>query len=401
MESVLVIDDDRLIQRLLGRLLGEHYDLSFASSGEEGVKIAASLEPSVILLDIEMPGLNGYQTCARLRDLEHCMDTPVVFLSSHSSIKERLHGYEVGGDDYIVKPFDAKELFAKISLLVTQSVQRRQLVDSADSAQATAVEAMATSFELGKAVRFVELSYLAKDYDELALQLLRFCNELDLHVALMFITRRGSLFYSSSQETVPPLEADVLTLLHSQQRFSDFGQRTQVNYKHSALLVKNMPAVGSAKYGRVKDVIPFVLGAADTKVRILDAERGLSVQRAELSASIATVNMSLDTLNESFSRNLNTVTSTMSDLVSTLSLELRNMGMEQDQEDWVLDKVENASEKIAACIENNVNTKKVLVDVLDLLQKITSEQDKILQESLNVEQPCSKSQLSGDDIELF
>ncbi|WP_096086335.1 response regulator [Agaribacterium haliotis] len=399
METILIIDDDTLVQKLLARLLQEHYQVSLAGSGEQGLELVEQIKPNIILLDIEMPGMNGYEVCAALRRIPCCATVPVIFLSSRSSVKERLKGYEVGGDDYLPKPFEEKELLAKVKLLVEYSVERQQLKACADSAQATAVEAMATSFELGKSVRFVEQSYFSKGCDQLAAQLLNFCSDLELSAALMIKTRRGPHFYSSTQGSAAPLEQEILALLHSNQRFVDFGQRTQVNFKQVALLVKNMPKLNSSRYGRIKDVLPFVLGAADAKTRVLDAERALGVQRAELGASIATVNMSLETLSEAFNRSLEAVSSTMSALIAQLSFELRNMGMDADQEEWVLDKVEAAASQISECIEGNVNAERVLADVLSLLKKITSEQDRILRESLKSDSLLEHN--SAQDIELF
>ena len=397
-ERVLIIDDDKFVQSFLKKALSDTYVVEGVLSGEEGLVTAASSLPDAILLDVEMPGQNGYEVCDQLKRNELTKHIPVIFLSSKSSLRERMLGYEVGGDDYLVKPCSNEELNAKLKLLTDHSLERKTLHSNAAEAQSTAMEAMATSFELGKAVRFVERSYAVSDYRDLAEQLLDFCRELNLSAVVMIVTRNRHEYFSSTGNQVPPLESEVLDLLHGGKRFEDFGCRTQVNYPNVSVLVKNMPLDDRTRYGRIKDSLPFILGVADAKVRVLGAEKALTIQRAELSASVEAVKLTLTDMRESFGANLNAVTSIMSELIATLSMDLRNMGLDDDQEEWVCEKVEVASKSIYGCVQENVSQERLLTQIVALLERLTNDQNRLLEETLTV--PVLPVD-DMSDIELF
>jgi DNA-binding response OmpR family regulator len=145
-QRILVIDDDKFIQKVLVKSLRDDYDTEVASSGEQGIALAQRYKPHVILLDVEMPGQNGYEVCDSLKHEAVTCDIPVVFLSSHSSLRERMLGYEVGGQDYLVKPFELEELRAKLGKITGAQAENLSLRSSAASAQNTAMEAMTSSF---------------------------------------------------------------------------------------------------------------------------------------------------------------------------------------------------------------------------------------------------------------
>ena len=116
--KVLAVDDDQLNIILMEEILSEDYDLLTARSGEEALENAASFRPDLILLDIMMPGIDGYETCRRIRanpDLNHAK---VILLSAKALTRERLEGYEAGADDYVTKPFNEDELLAKVRVFL-------------------------------------------------------------------------------------------------------------------------------------------------------------------------------------------------------------------------------------------------------------------------------------------
>lgn len=99
---------------ILRKTLGQEFQFAAAASGEEALEEARRLRPDVVLLDIMMPGLDGYETCRRLRARADLSSTKILMVSARGSTSDRLEGYSVGADDYVVKPFDPAELLAKI-----------------------------------------------------------------------------------------------------------------------------------------------------------------------------------------------------------------------------------------------------------------------------------------------
>jgi CheY-like chemotaxis protein len=114
--KILTVDDDPNNITIVEELLEDNYDLKTATSGEQALEIAKDFRPDIILLDIMMPGMNGYEVCRRLREHYTSEHTKIIMVSARAMISERLEGYEVGADDYITKPFDGDEFLAKILL---------------------------------------------------------------------------------------------------------------------------------------------------------------------------------------------------------------------------------------------------------------------------------------------
>jgi two-component system, sensor histidine kinase and response regulator len=111
---ILIVDDHATNVAVLEEILGEHYMLQTATCGEEALAIALDFKPALILLDIMMPGIGGYETCRRIRAHPSLRHIKIIMVSARALVAERLQGYEAGADDYITKPFDEEELVAKV-----------------------------------------------------------------------------------------------------------------------------------------------------------------------------------------------------------------------------------------------------------------------------------------------
>ncbi len=111
---ILLVDDHPRNLAILQRMLGSTYRLETAASGEDALQVAPKFEPDLVLLDIMMPGIDGYETCRRFRAHSQIAQTKIIMVSAKAMVSERLAGYQAGADDYVVKPFDEDELLAKV-----------------------------------------------------------------------------------------------------------------------------------------------------------------------------------------------------------------------------------------------------------------------------------------------
>jgi len=112
--KILAVDDNTTNLEIFEELLEDEFNLVTACSGEEALEIAERFQPDLILLDIMMPGIDGYEVCRRLRKNPSLKYTEVIMVTAKALTTERLEGYDVGADDYVTKPFDGDELLAKI-----------------------------------------------------------------------------------------------------------------------------------------------------------------------------------------------------------------------------------------------------------------------------------------------
>lgn len=118
LSRILIVDDNPSNIFVLEEMLRDDYHIETAESGEEALEIAPDFLPDLVLLDIMMPGIDGYETCRRLREDVSLEGMKIVMVSAKAMKSERLQGYEVGADDYVTKPFDEDELLAKVRVYV-------------------------------------------------------------------------------------------------------------------------------------------------------------------------------------------------------------------------------------------------------------------------------------------
>jgi len=121
-KKILVVDDDPNNIVIVGELLGDDYDLKTATTGEEALEITLHFLPDIILLDIMMPGIDGYDVCRRLREHSTLQYAKIIMVSAKAMVSERLKGYEVGANDYLTKPFEEDELLEKVRVQRCASV---------------------------------------------------------------------------------------------------------------------------------------------------------------------------------------------------------------------------------------------------------------------------------------
>lgn len=114
--KILLVDDNATNIAILEEVLSEKYHLKTACSGEQTLPLLEEFRPDLVLLDIMMPGIDGYETCRRIRENPSFKYVKIIMVSAKAMVSERIAGYQSGADDYITKPFDEEELMAKVNV---------------------------------------------------------------------------------------------------------------------------------------------------------------------------------------------------------------------------------------------------------------------------------------------
>ena len=115
-QKVLIVDDDENIAELISLYLTkECYETKIVTDGEAALKVFPEFKPNIILLDLMLPGIDGYQVC---RELRATSQVPIIMLSAKGEIFDKVLGLELGADDYMIKPYDSKELVARVKAVL-------------------------------------------------------------------------------------------------------------------------------------------------------------------------------------------------------------------------------------------------------------------------------------------
>ena len=128
--NILLIDDNKLNARMIDLILkNDNFSVMSTTSGQEGLKLAESKKPDLILLDIMMPVMDGFEVCRRLKASEGTRDIPVIFLTSKSDSDGVVKGFDLGASDYVTRPFNRTELLARLRTHLALRESRNKVVD--------------------------------------------------------------------------------------------------------------------------------------------------------------------------------------------------------------------------------------------------------------------------------
>jgi len=126
-KCVFLIDDDESFLAIAEQLLKGRYNIIKEKSAEEALnKLSQGINPHIVLLDIIMPDLDGWETFKRIRLIEHMADIPIVFLTSVDTVKEKLRAIEVGASDYITKPFRKDDVINRIEKIISEMKSKKR-----------------------------------------------------------------------------------------------------------------------------------------------------------------------------------------------------------------------------------------------------------------------------------
>ena len=129
-QKILIVDDDVNIAELISLYLTkECYDTRMVNDGEEALAVYEQYQPNLILLDLMLPGIDGYQVCREIRTKSN---VPIIMLSAKGEIFDKVLGLELGADDYIMKPFDSKELVARVKAVLRRYQPAKQESPASD-----------------------------------------------------------------------------------------------------------------------------------------------------------------------------------------------------------------------------------------------------------------------------
>jgi diguanylate cyclase (GGDEF)-like protein len=178
-DTILVIDDHPAnLEVLVSFLKDQDFTIRIAENGEWALQVLETFQPDVIILDVMMPGMDGFETCRRIKSNKDTASIPVIFMTALGSVKDKVSGFEAGGVDYITKPFQHVEVLARINAHIKLKKQRIQLEQQAELLKVISVTDDLTGLfnrrhmntvlerEFGRCLRYgTDLSCLLMDLD--------------------------------------------------------------------------------------------------------------------------------------------------------------------------------------------------------------------------------------------
>lgn len=372
-KTIMVVDDVESNRVLLKMILEDDYNIVECASGQECVDQVAKDVPDIILLDVNMPGMTGYEVCTELRKHKESSTTPIIFVSAMDNVEERLAGFEAGGNEYITKPIDPERVLERVNYFIDHQAETNKAKEDANNAMKVAMEAMTSSSELGQIIEFVKQSQEITTLKGMGEKLCEVAAGFGL-AASAVIYGAPSIYINCSQDS---MEARVLgKFRNSKERIISIGIRTMVCSDSMGVLINNMPVDDESRYGRFKDHLAVLSSICDGRLLTLQSQISMTDQRKDvLGRVIDMTEKQVKQLTSKLSQHDLTVRQVMLDMITELEAKLFSLGLDEDQEEQLMKLAYNASEKLegmkdsAKKLENELGV--VLEGLYEVLEKNT------------------------------
>ena len=281
--KILVVDDEANNRKLLQHILKDNYRISFAVNGKEALDVCSKVKPDMILLDIMMPEMDGFQTCSRLKANPETSDIPVIFITAMDDIADEATGFEHGCVDYITKPVSKPIVLARVNTHLTIARQQNELkmLNRELGEQTSLAMEMASKAEKANMLKSAFLANMSHEIRTPMNAILGFAQLLDMDSSLSHsqaehvntIIRSGNHLLNIMNEILDmsKIEADKATLNLNTFSLHDFIDDLEILFRSSAcskdlqLNVErdsNLPCYVASDEGKLRQIFVNLIGNA-------------------------------------------------------------------------------------------------------------------------------------------
>lgn len=371
---IMVVDDEPVSLVMATGILEDDYQvLAGAEGGREGLRRIRAELPDLVLTDIVMPDCSGYDLCRELKLLPETRDIPVIFLSGAVNLGEFLAGHDVGGEDFLAKPFQPVELLHIVAQTLHNVAERRRLAEDAQAAFSTAMVAMSSAAEIGVVLQFIRASYACNDYQQLADAIIAACGEYGLTACVRLHGRMGDLARNRDGVSTA-LEATILQHMFDFGRLVDFSHRTTVNYPQVTLMISDMPTHEPERYGRLRDHLAVLVESADARMRALDGSLQVIAKHQILLDMLHRTQAALTDIDRRHRDNQNDTRLIMHGMLTNVEQSFAQLGLTTSQEDFLADILRNAVLQVMDLFNQGLAIDNHLTAVADMLEQIDARQ---------------------------
>jgi len=368
----MIVDDVPKNLTILQHALAKDHEVFLCSSARECLDHEARAQADAFLLDVNMPEMDGFELCKLLRDFPDVENKPILFLSALDSIEQKMSGYEVGGDDYITKPYDLREVCRKVNVHLERAKNLMKVEQQKSAAEDIARLALQQSSEMGVVARFVEGSANCKNYEELANLTIGALTNFGLSGSIHIRTREDTIDISDNGWP-SELEVKLLEAAVGKGRIIDMGLRCILNAERVSILIRNLPS-DKEIHGRLRDHLAILLTGVSARISAIEAEDYLRLQQDHwVNAALKQVCGALSVIKGKFEEHDSQTTKIMDTLMQDLELGMSRLVLSEEQEDYFLALVDNSMHRLVKLYHSGVEIDRYFNEVEKELEKIINE----------------------------
>jgi len=357
--KVFAVDDDPMILDIIQAILEPDCQIKLFSSAEDCLAQLQSETPDLFLLDISLPGLDGYSLCRQIKDDSSLRKIPVIFVSSHDTIEERIKGYDAGGEDFIVKPFEPEELLRKLKVAQSIVLSQRSLAGQLEDAEMLSSLVMASMDETGILLQFMSKLIAMESAEEVATGVLELMQRYRLDSVVQ--TRIGSdtQTHSTAGRNLP-LEVAVIEHVRNQGRIFEFRRRSVHNFERVTLMVNNLPLEDPDFCGRLRDHLSVAAQGVDSRLKAIKTETSSRRAQEGILSALEDVGNTIMELRDAHQNNSAASSKLIVDLQETLLNSFYRLGLTDNQEKFLQDMVGDFINRMVALLNQGEQTQAAL-----------------------------------------
>lgn len=363
--QVLVVDDSAISTESMRQALQNEFEVNDVSSGEACLELLSSggALPDLILLDIEMGGIDGFETCQKLRE-NH--DIPVIFVTSHDDLPECLKAFDSGGDDFVVKPFDPGVILRKAQRIVQHQAIKKTLAQEKASLSSMAMGFLRNLGDTGVLLTFMRSSLGLSDYKELALRLLEATSSYGVHCNVQIRHGDGSCTITPNGEA-SPLEESVLTKSASMGRIFQFSKRLIVNYDAVSILILDLPN-NEEEHGKLRDNVAILAETAEAIAETIAMRKESALRAEALQTAVSETADTVEIVRKLYSQQQTDTRQSLDEMIGTVEKSYFNMGLTERQEARISDILREGTEQTLTLFDVGVEIDRRLAQIGDSLR---------------------------------
>lgn len=355
--TVLIVDDSAIDISFLVSGLADNFAIIVASNGLMALELAQERQPDVILMDVSMPELDGYDCCRQLKQLESTQHIEVIFVSAHNTVEEKIKGYDAGGSDYVVKPVIPDELQQKVHVAVEHKRQREQYIRSASLTGNPSIGKMTTADEQRVLIEFLKAGSRTESASELSEYLLKAIERLGLAACCYINFSKGDIIQASKRTT--PLETDLLAQIIGSKRVLEDDQHLMIACDQVAVLIREIPTDKEAAI-QLRSHLETLIQEAVHFLKMIENRTQLAALMSDMQNSIMAFHQEQERI-EKQSQDL------FDTLLSDIHTAFDNWGLMESQEKQLLSLIHQSMTNMQQCYESGTNKDETLRPVLDRL----------------------------------
>jgi CheY-like chemotaxis protein len=360
--SVYVVDDDPCVLDIIRGILEPDCAVETFESVDACLSRLETSRPDMFLLDVRMPGIDGYAFCRQIKDDAGLCHIPVTFVSCQDTIDARLKGYDSGGEDFIVKPFEAEEMLRKVHVAQQIAQGKRNLQMQAEDAELLSSLVMASMDEYAILVQFMRKLITLNSEQEIAAGMLELIQRYKLDGVVQ--TRiSGRTLTISAQGSNLPLETSVVDHARGMGRIFEFHSRSVHNFDRLTLMINNMPQHDPEFCGRLRDHLCIAVECAESRLKAVETEESSQRSQAGIRDAIERIGASTSNARQAYLRDRAASAELMMLLEQDFSRAFAHMEIYDKDELTLTALVGNFTEKLLNLLDSGEETHQAMEDL--------------------------------------